>query len=430
VPTQRSRANDRGEGSRLSLLEATLRLAGERGYVGTTMARITRATGLPASSVYWHFGSKDQLIAEAVAHGFQAWREHATPWSTMDASLPRPARLRAELDTIVLGTDERLDYWRMGLLIALETGPAVGSAPRDRFLAIRRVALDRLEEWWGAALEADEGIARDSRTGRRHTVRLARLTLAALDGLFLTRLSGPTEDAAETLGLLAAGLDAVAHQLASGEVPPPAPTSPRTPADLPPETRDGRLRLLRAAGEVAAQSGYEGASIARICQQAGLPASSLYWHFRDKDDLLGAVVEHSYAEWYAAQPAWDEPAVGEPWPDALRGHLSVSLGSLVDQPIFLRLGYLLLLLRQDDPPAARARFMEVRRHARQTTDEWFTSASPVFAGVAGPASIILMALSDGLFFSNQLDTPPWDPAVFGDLATRLLEAAVMPAHRV
>lgn len=429
MPSQRSHAQDRGEGSRLPLLEATLRLLGERGYVGTTMARITRATGLPASSVYWHFGSKDQLIAEAVAHGFEVWREHATPWSTMDPSLPRPARLRAELDTIVLGTDDRLDYWRTGLLIALETGPAVGTAPRERFLDIRRVALERLEQWWATSLEADEGVARDSQHGRGHVVRLARLTLAALDGLFLARLAGPAEDVAETLNLLAVGLDAVAHQLASDGIPQLAPTRPRTPTAPAPETRDARLRLLRAAGAVAAQSGYEGASISRICQQAGLPASSLYWHFSDKDDLLGAVVEHSYSEWYAAQPAWDPPTSAGAWPDELRSHLAVSLGSLVDQPIFLRLGYLLLLLRRDDPPAARARFMEVRQHARHATDEWFTGVGAAFAGVAGPASIALIALSDGLFFSNQLDSPAWDPVVYGDLVTRLIEAAVSPARQ-
>ena len=86
----RGRVRTPGESSRLALLEATLRLAGERGYVGTTMARITKATGLPASSVYWHFGSKDQLLADAVAHGFEAWRSQAAPWETVDASLSRP----------------------------------------------------------------------------------------------------------------------------------------------------------------------------------------------------------------------------------------------------------------------------------------------------------------------------------------------------
>jgi AcrR family transcriptional regulator len=429
VTTQRSRTHDRGEGSRIPLLEATLRLAGERGYVGTTMAQITRATGLPASSVYWHFGSKDQLLAEAVAHGFDRWRTQATPWTTMDASQPRTARLRAELDAVVLTSDERLDYWRMGLLIALETGPAVGTAPRERFLGIRRIALEGLREWWAGALEADEGVVRDSAAGLQHSSALARLTLAALDGLFLARLSDPTDDIADTLALLAVGLDSVAHQLATGGVPTPDPVPRRTPAEPSPPSRDGRLRLLRAAGEVAAQSGYEGASISRICKQAGLPASSLYWHFTDKDDLLASVVEHSYTEWYAAQPAWDLPDPGAPWPDELRSHLTVSLDSLADRPIFLRLGYLLLLLRRDDPPAARARFMEVRQHARHATDEWFRGASPDLVDIAGPASIALMALSDGLFFSNQLDTPTWDPTVFGDLVTRLLEAAASTLHR-
>lgn len=427
MPTQRSRTNDRGESSRLALLEATLQLAGERGYVGTTMARITRATGLPASSVYWHFGNKDQLIAEAVAHGFEVWRSQASPWESMDASIPRPARLRAELETIMLSDDDRLDYWRTGLLIALETGPAVGTAPRDRFLGIRRAALDRLEAWWAAALEADGDLPVGAASERETATHMARLTLAVLDGLFLTRLSDPTDDVADTLALLATGLDSVAHQLAVGRAPSSATAVRRTPAGPPPETRDGRLRLLRAAGEVAAQSGYEGASIARICKKAGLPASSLYWHFTDKDDLLASVVDHSYTEWYAAQPAWSLPADGTAWPDELRSHLAVSLGSLADRPIFLRLGYLLLLLRRDDPPVARARFMDVRKHARDTTGEWFVGASPAFADLAAPASSALMALSDGLFFSNQLDTPPWDPAVFGDLVTSVFQAVAEPS---
>lgn len=415
---QRVRTNPKGDASRLVLLDATLRLASERGYVGTTMAQVTKATGLPASSVYWHFANKDELIADAVAHGFEAWRSHTEPWSSVDPDSPRVDQLLAQLEAIVLADNDRLDYWRMGLLLALETGPAVGVAPRERFLQIRGVAIDRLTAWWAASL-GDGGRASDAHT-------MARLTLAALDGLFVARLSDPAEEVRPALGLLAAGLDAVAEQLAGGSVDPvPHPERRRPPT--PPATRDSRMRLLRAAGEVAAESGYDGASISRICARAGLPASSLYWHFSDKDDLLAEVVDHSYDEWYAAQPAWDPPAEGATWPDTLRSHLALSLGSLADRPIFLRLGYLLLLLRRDDPPAGRARFLGVRHRARRGIEEWFAAAVPQTPDLAGPASLLLMALSDGLFFSNQLDEPTWEAAVFGDLVTRAFAAAASSA---
>lgn len=432
MPKTRSHTHPRGESSRLTLLDATLRLAGERGYVGTTMARITRATGLPASSVYWHFGNKDELLAEALQHGFEAWSAEHTPWQAVDAALGRPDRLREQLRTVLLTGSEsdRLDYWRVGLLLALETGPAVGNAPRQRFLDIRSGALARLAAWWARSLQLDEGLSPDSPEGRGHADTLARLTLATLDGLFLARLSNPGEDVAAAVHLLATGLDGVAHHLVTaGSGPTSATAVRRVSPTCPPESRDGRTRLLRAAAEVAAASGYDGASVARICAEAGLPASSLYWHFSDKDDLLAAVVEHSYEEWYAEQPAWTPPAPGTPWAEDLRSHLASSLGSLVDRPIFLRLGYLLLLLRRDDPPAGRARFVEVRRRARRATGDWFAAASPAFVGLEEPVAVALMALSDGLFFSNQLDVPAWDAPAFGDLVTRLFDAVAVSLPR-
>jgi hypothetical protein len=131
--------------------------------------------------------------------------------------------------------------------------------------------------------------------------------------------------------------------------------------------------------------------------------------------LLAAVVEHSYEEWYATQPAWDLPEPGTPWTDDLRSHLAQSLGSLAERPIFMRLGYLLLLLRREDPPPGRARFLEVRTHARAAMSGWFTDAAPELAEDAPALAMVMMALSDGLFFSNTLDDPGWHPAHFADL---------------
>ena len=61
---------------------------------------------------------------------------------------------------------------------------------------------------------------------------------------------------------------------------------------------DGELsreRILDAATEIAAERGYEGTSIALVSAKCGLPASSIYWHFKDKDDLIAAVIERSFA---------------------------------------------------------------------------------------------------------------------------------------
>ncbi len=40
-----------------------------------------------------------------------------------------------------------------------------------------------------------------------------------------------------------------------------------------------------------AERGYAGTSISAICKESGLPASSVYWHFENKEGLLEAVME-------------------------------------------------------------------------------------------------------------------------------------------
>src|SRR6478752_9973768 len=65
-----------------------------------------------------------------------------------------------------------------------------------------------------------------------------------------------------------------------------------------------RARILDAATAIAAERGYEGTSIGAVSAKCGLPASSIYWHFQDKDDLIAAVIERSFSTWL---PAWTMP---------------------------------------------------------------------------------------------------------------------------
>ncbi len=61
-------------------------------------------------------------------------------------------------------------------------------------------------------------------------------------------------------------------------------------ARMPAEKRE---RLLMVAAREFGLHGYEGASLNRILDEAGVGKSSAYYYFEDKADLFGAVVEYS-----------------------------------------------------------------------------------------------------------------------------------------
>src|SRR3954468_20597679 len=71
-----------------------------------------------------------------------------------------------------------------------------------------------------------------------------------------------------------------------------------------------RERILDAATEITAERGYEGTSIGLVSAKCGLPASSIYWHFKDKDDLIAAVIERSFDAWLSAWQLPDPASVG------------------------------------------------------------------------------------------------------------------------
>ena len=254
-----------------------------------------------------------------------------------------------------------------------------------------------------------------------------------MDGLFVAHQSDEERDLDPVLRLLAAGLDEAADHLTGEDGGPDDAGKTRTRS--PHRHRSWWMRTRSRAGPDSCarpprcppRAVSAGATISRICARAGLPASSLYWHFKDKDELLAAVVEHSYQEWFVAQPGWLPPEQGTSWQQDLRHHLGVSLRGLGERPLFLRIGHLLLLLRRQDPPAGRAVFVAVRRRALLITTQWFQEAlqaePDLDAALPEQLGLLVLMLSDGLFFSNQLDTPGWDTDLFADLMVRMIDAA-------
>lgn len=73
------------------------------------------------------------------------------------------------------------------------------------------------------------------------------------------------------------------------------PDSPHTA----PDTRD---RILAAAGRVFARKGFRAASLDEVAQDAGLTKGAIYWHFRSKNDLFFALLDHKFDQYTAPVP--------------------------------------------------------------------------------------------------------------------------------
>ncbi|WP_405534095.1 TetR/AcrR family transcriptional regulator [Streptomyces sp. NBC_00075] len=187
---------------------------------------------------------------------------------------------------------------------------------------------------------------------------------------------------------------------------------------------ESRQRILDATVEIAGERGYEGTSIAAVSAKCGLPASSIYWHFKDKDDLIAAVIERSFETWLAAVDLPGEET-GTPLERVTAMAANVAR-SLVDAPDFLRLGLMLALERRPSEPRGRTVFLQVREIARQRVVEVVEALFPELDEAAvHTLTTYAVAGADGLFIHREVHGEAVDLVAMFELHARLVyEAAV------
>jgi AcrR family transcriptional regulator len=69
--------SERQEATRERLLTATLDVLGSRGVAQTTSREIATAAGVNLQAITYHFGSKDELVGQALVHAVRTWIEPA-----------------------------------------------------------------------------------------------------------------------------------------------------------------------------------------------------------------------------------------------------------------------------------------------------------------------------------------------------------------
>ncbi len=80
-----------------------------------------------------------------------------------------------------------------------------------------------------------------------------------------------------------------------GEASPPA-GDPRPPAPGAAHRAEQRRRILNAAVACFARDGFHGASMQKVCAEAGMSPGALYRYFPSKEALIAAIVEDERAE--------------------------------------------------------------------------------------------------------------------------------------
>lgn len=170
---------------------------------------------------------------------------------------------------------------------------------------------------------------------------------------------------------------------------------------------ESRQRIIDAATEIASERGYDGTSINAVSERSGLPPSSIYWHFRDKDDLIAAVIEHSFGRWLEQMRTSGARDVTDSTdPRAATVASTTQVGRAIAQSSdFLRLGLMLTLERRPEEPAARTNFLKVRHQALEDAIAFYgrlhrDDLTPCDVRLV---AVTAMALTDGLFIAREVD---------------------------
>lgn len=181
--------NRRGARSREVVLDAAERVMAEHGYEAATVAAIVKESGIPISSVYHYFGSKNGVLLAVMERGAARFFADLPEISErVGTPVEHLEGFRVVLKTAL---DDHPDFLR--LLVTLAVQPPAGDEHEVHAVVnrVRGEALRRIRDQVALTFELDV---------TAHEVdRIARFALAAIDGAFIAQQADPEHPIEETL---------------------------------------------------------------------------------------------------------------------------------------------------------------------------------------------------------------------------------------
>jgi AcrR family transcriptional regulator len=195
IPTEArpTKKQQQGEQSRELILDATERLMATRGFAATSINDIRKACGLPPSSIYWHFGSKEGVLAAVMERGANRFFAAISTSEDVEGQL-------AVLSTL---QSQHPDFLRLFYMLSLERSddPAVAAVVRR----VRDTAIGRFRDAITHLLPTDAPPSKAERV----VTELTALAVALSDGVFFAGHLEPDTDVERMYRRLSAAVTAL-----------------------------------------------------------------------------------------------------------------------------------------------------------------------------------------------------------------------------
>jgi AcrR family transcriptional regulator len=147
----------RGEASRAKLVSAAIASIAERGYGATSVSDVCRRAGVAKTVLYWHFGSKEGLLAAVLESISGSWIENVRKRAYLE--MEPVARVNRVVDDWRGLLKSHPQLVRLPLFLQLELANAPSEEIRE---ALRRV-IERAETALAEGIEDSFGIRGEER---------------------------------------------------------------------------------------------------------------------------------------------------------------------------------------------------------------------------------------------------------------------------
>ncbi len=179
-PAKRTRTlTAQGASSRERILDAAVEMIAERGYAATSVDALCAKAGIVKTALYWHFGSKEGLLAAVIDHVASMWIDevHKSAFQVGEP-MERLSRALGGMRKIV---EERPYLLRLLLTVLLEGAgdEETREALQRVFVRARRAIVDGVEA---------------TVPGVRDPDLIAHTIVSLVQGALLLRLADPETD--------------------------------------------------------------------------------------------------------------------------------------------------------------------------------------------------------------------------------------------